>query len=61
MHLVYECAALQMVWHDMPILFQSVHSTRVFMWQDNMILRSGYVHEAIRVVRASSSGDELDL
>ena len=34
MHLVFECAALQMLRDDMPTLFQGVHSTRCFVWQD---------------------------
>ena len=39
-HLVFECAALQMLRDDMPTLFQGVHSMRCFVWQDNMVLMS---------------------
>lgn len=40
MHFVLEFAALQMLRDDVPTLFQSVHSMRCFMWQDNMVLMS---------------------
>ena len=41
MHLVFECAALQMLREDMPTLFQGVHSMRFFVWPDTMVLMSG--------------------
>ena len=34
---------------------------RCFMWQENMVLMSKSVQGARRVVRAASSGDELDV
>ena len=34
---------------------------RCFTWQENMVLMSKFVQGAMRMVRASSSGDELDL
>ena len=61
MHLVFECAALQMLRNDMPNLFQGVRSMRCFVWQDNMVLMSRIVRDAIRMVRAASSDDELDV
>ena len=45
----------------MPIQFQGVHSMRCFVWQDNIVLMSRFVCVAIRMVRAASSGDELDV
>ena len=45
----------------MPTLSKGVYSMRCFMWQDNMVLMSRYVRDAIRMVRAASSGDELQL
>ena len=60
MHLVFECAALQMLRDDMPTLFQGVRSMRCFVWQDNMVLMSRFVRDAVRMVRAASSGNELD-
>ena len=36
MHLVFECAGLQVLRDDMPALFQGVHSMRCSRWQDNM-------------------------
>ena len=56
-----EWAALQMLRDDMPTLFQGVHSMRCFVWQDNMVLMSRFVRDAMRMVRAASSGDELDV
>ena len=61
MHLVFECAALQMLWDDMPTLFQGVRSMRCFVWQDNMVLMSRFVPDFMRMVRAASSGNELDV
>ena len=40
---------------------QGVHSMRCFVWQDNMLLMSNFVRNAMRMVRAASSGDELDV
>ena len=45
----------------MPTLFQGVHSMRCFVWQDSMVLMSRFVRDAMRMVRAASSGDELDV
>ena len=42
-------------------LYIGVHSMRCFVWQDNMVLMSRFVRDAMRVVRAASSGDELDV
>ena len=61
MHHVFECAALQMLRDDMPTLFQGVPSMRCFVWQDNMVLMSRFVSDAMRMVRAASSGKELDV
>ena len=61
MHLVFECAALQMLRNDMPTLFQGVRSMRCFVWQDNMVHMSRFVRNAMRMVRAASSGNELDV
>ena len=60
-HLVFECAALQVLRDDMPTLSQGVHSMQCFVWQDNMVLMSRFVREAMRMVRAASSGNELDV
>ena len=30
-----------------------------FVWQDSMVLMSRFVRDAMRMVRAASSGDEL--
>ena len=60
-HLVFECAALQMLRDDMPTLFQGVRSMRCFVWQNNMVLMSRLVCDAMWMVRAASSGDELDV
>ena len=46
---------------DMPTSFQGVHSMRCFVWQVNMVLMSRFVRDAMRMVRAASSGDELDV
>ena len=43
----------------MPILFQGVHSMRCCMWQVDMMLMSRFVHDAMRMVRAASTSDEL--
>ena len=61
MHLVFECAALQMLRDDMPTLLQVVRSMRCFVWQDNMALMSKFVRDAMRMGRAASSGDKLDV
>ena len=61
MHLVFECAALQVLRHDMPTLFQGVHSMRCFVWQDNMVLMSSFVRDAMRMVGAAGSGNKLDV
>ena len=45
----------------MPTLSQGVHSMRCFMWQESMVLMSRFVHDAVRMVRAASLGDELDV
>ena len=58
---MFECAALQMLMDDMPTLVQGVHSMRCFVWQDNMVLMSNLVRDAMRMLRAASSGDELDI
>ena len=42
-------------------VFQGVHSMRCFVWQDNMVLMSRFVRDDVRMVRAASSGDELDV
>ena len=34
---------------------------RCFMWQDNMVVMSRFVREAMRMVSAVSLGDELDI
>ena len=44
-----------------PTLFQGVHSMRCFVWQENMVPVSRSVHDAMRMLRAGSSGDELDV
>ena len=61
MHLVFKCVALPMLRDDMPTLFQGVRSVRCFVWQDNMVLMSRFVRDAMRMVRAASSGNELDV
>ena len=61
MHLEFECAALQMLRDDMPNMCQGVRSMRCFVWQDNMVLMCRVVRGAMRMVRAASSGDELDV
>ena len=45
---VFECAALQMLRSDMPTLSQGVRSMRCFVWQDNMVLISECVRDAMR-------------
>ena len=60
MHLVFECAPLQMLRDDMPTLFR-VRKMRCFVWQDNIVLMSRFVRDAMRMVRAASSGNELDV
>ena len=55
------CAALQMLRDDMPTLFQGVRSMRCFVWQDNMVLTSRFMRDAMRMVRAASPGNELDV
>ena len=52
---------LQMLRDDMPTLCHGVHSMRCFVWQDNMVLMSRFVRDAMRVMRAASSGDELNV
>ena len=44
----------------MPTLSKGVYSMRCFMWQDNMVMPR-YMRDAMRMVRAASSGDELQL
>ena len=61
MHLVFKCAALQMLRNDMPSLFQGVCSMQCFVWQDNMVLMSRFVRDGMWMVRAASSGNELDV
>ena len=55
------CSSVQMLRDDMPTLFQGVRSMRCFVWQDNMVLMFRIVRDAIRMVRAGSSDDELDV
>ena len=55
-----ECAALQGLRDDMPTLSENVQCMRCFMWQENMMLISKVVQGAMRMIRAASSGDELD-
>ena len=38
LQLVLECAALQALKDFTPTLFESVLSTRCFLWQENMVL-----------------------
>ena len=54
MHLVFECAALQMLRDDMPTLVQGVRSMRCLVWQDNMVRMFRFVRDAMRMVRAAS-------
>ena len=58
MHLVIECTPLQNLRDDMPTLSQDIHSMRRFMWQENVVM-SRFVHDAMSMMRAASSGDEL--
>ena len=58
---MFECAALQMLRDDIPTLFLGVRSMRCFVWQDNMVLMSKFVRDAMRMVRVASSGNELDV
>ena len=58
---MFECAALQMLRDDMPTLFQGVHGMRCFVWQDNIVVMSRFVRDAVRVVRAASSGGMLNV
>ena len=60
MHLVFECAALQLR-GDLPTLFQGMHTMRCFMWQDNLVLMPKFVRDAVSLMRAASSGNELDV
>ena len=53
--------ALQMLRDDMPTLFQGGCSMRCFVWQDNMVLMSRFVRDAMRMVGAASSSNELDV
>ena len=52
LRLVLECAALQGLRHDMPTVFQDVHSMRGFMWQENMVLvsKSVQLNKSCRVL-----------
>ena len=61
MHLVFESAAWQMLRDDLPTLVQGVRSMRCFVWQDNMVLMSIFIRDAMRLVRAANSGNELDV
>ena len=45
----------------MPTRFQGVHSMRCFVWKNNMVLMSRFVRDAVRMVRAASLGDVLDV
>ena len=45
----------------MPIFFQTVHSMQWFLWQENLVLMFKFVQGAMRMVRAASSDDELDV
>ena len=60
-----ECAALQTLRDDMPILYrhmcQGARSMLCFTWQDNLVLMSRDVRDAMRTLRAVRSGDELDI
>ena len=55
---MFESAALQMLRDDMATVFQGNHSIRV---AGQPLLMSRFVHDAMRMVRAASSGDELDV
>ena len=54
MHNVFQCVALQKLRDDMPTLFSGVLSIRCFMWQNNMMLMSRTVHDALGMVRAAA-------
>ena len=45
----------------MPTLFQGVRGMRCFVWQDNMVLMSRFVRDAMRMVRAASLGNDPDV
>ena len=46
---------------DRPNLFRGVRSMRCFVWQNNMVLVSRFVRDAMRMVRAAGSGHEVDV
>ena len=46
---------------DMSTAFQGVHSMWCFVWQDNLVLMSRVVRDAMRMARTASSGDELNV
>ena len=46
---------------DSGLLFIDAAFMRCFVWQDNMMLVSNFLRDAMRMVRAASSGDELDV
>ena len=45
----------------MPVVLQGAHSMRQFVWHWNMWPMSKFLRVAMRMVRAASSGDELDV
>ena len=49
------CSIMQMLRDDRPTLIQGVRSMRCFAWQDNMVLMSRPVRDAMRMVRAAIS------
>ena len=61
MCLVPECTALQGQRGDVPASIQHVPSMQAFMWQEDTVLVSKSVQGAMNMVRAASSGDEMDV
>ena len=61
LRLVLGCVALQGLRDDMPTWFKNVLSMQCFMWQENMIPISNFHQGAMRMVRAGSPGDRLDV
>ena len=46
MHLVSECAPLQVLRDDMLTIFEGTHTMRCFMWQATMVLILRSVRDA---------------
>ena len=60
LNLALDCVAMQKMRGRILALFQDVLSMHFVVWQENMVHIAGLVQGHMRMMKAASSGDELD-